>query len=188
MRKIIIIVVCTIFVSISLLNAQGIDKNAFKTTFLSVYTGSVKLAYERVLRTNQTIEATIGAIGWAHDSFNNQPSGVLFHFAHKFIFSHDRNHPLHGSYLKPLLAISNFKYDTKDSISRSKSTKGALMACVGYQWAKNALVTDVYAGIGGAVGNSCDTNYEHGFMVIDRSDPAREHLAVTFGVKMGLSF
>ena len=163
-------------------------KNTLKTTFLSFYTGSAKLTYERAIFSNQSIEVTGGVIGVAFDAKHNEPSGSLFRYAHKFIFSGHSQYPLNGMYVKPEFALSNFHYNNAmENTQRDKSTMGALMGCFGYQWAKRRLVLDGFVGAGGALGKACDTHYQHGFILWGLSDAHSKHIALTFGAKVGIA-
>ena len=164
-------------------------KNALKTTFLSFYTGSAKLTYERAVFSNQSIEITGGVIGVAFDAKQNNPSGGLFRYAHKFILSDNQQYPLNGLYLKPEFALSSFDYDSSGENShRENSTMGALMGCFGYQWARNRFVFDGFVGIGGALGKESDTHYQHGFMLWDVFGTHCKNIALTFGMKLGVAF
>lgn len=187
MKKQILVTTFILLLSFGYSFAQT-NKNAIKTTFLSWYTGSVKLIYERAILPAQTIEAAVGYIGLTYDAHHNNPSGALFRYSHKFILNYDKQTPLHGAYLKPELAVSSFFYDEKKSQERKQSTKSALMACVGYQWAKKIFTADAYFGVGGAWGSSCDTFYEHGFILWDFFGSKNENIAFTAGIKLGMAF
>ncbi|MDL2239508.1 hypothetical protein LJC73_04845 [Bacteroidales bacterium OttesenSCG-928-L14] len=191
--KYIIVAIIGMFISCSAYSIERNPKNNFKTTFLSFYTGSAKLTYERALFNKQSIEITAGYIGVGYDSFNVQPKGALFRLAYKFIFSPNQN-VLTGFYLKPEFAYSEFgyncvdknlayaKYSTGNSNTRGRSCMGTLMACAGYQMAKNILVFDAFVGAGFGIGNDAEIQYHHGF--IERY----KHLTLTFGVKVGIGF
>ena len=168
---------------------QQLHKNSLKTTFLSIATGSTKLSFERSISPNQSIEITGGLIGIGFDGMQNNPSGGLFRYAHKFFFSHNSQYPLDGMYIKPEFALSSFNYDFEgDDFMRKNSTMGTLLACFGYQWRKNVLVVDSFVGLGGALGNECDTNYQHGFILWDFFNTHCKYMSFTFGVKFGVNF
>ena len=188
-RKVLPVFILFFFTTAIYSQEYPIRNNSLKTTFLSFYTGSAKLTYEHSVFSNQSIEITGGIIGVAYDGQHNNPSGGLFRYAHKFIFSHDANYPLHGMYIKPEFALSSFGYDAKgENNIRKNSTMGALMACFGYQWAKKVLAFDGFVGIGGAFGNECDTYYQHGFILWDFFDKHCKYISLTFGMKVGINF
>ena len=168
---------------------QQLHKNSLKTTFLSIATGSTKLSFERSISPNQSIEITGGLIGVGFDGMQNNPSGGLFRYAHKFFFSHNSQHPLDGMYIKPEFALSSFNYDFEgENFVRKKSTMGTLLACFGYQWGKKALAVDSFIGMGGALGNECDTSYQHGFILWDFFNTHCKYISFTFGIKFGVIF
>ncbi|MEG1556572.1 MAG: hypothetical protein RR356_07610 [Bacteroidales bacterium] len=182
MKKI-VSVFLALFFAMTMLNAQQRDhKNAFKTTFLSFYTGSAKLTYERAVKLGQSFEITGGGIGLGYDSFGMKPKGALFRFAYKFIFFPQEHFLLNGLYLKPELAISCFSYDAVEAVGRKMSNMGTLMACVGYQWAKKIFIAEGFVGMGVGYGNDSDYEYHHGF--VDRFG----WLTFTFGLKVGFTF
>lgn len=159
------------------------NKNALKTTFLSFYTGSAKITYERALPNHQSFEVTVGCISWGYDSFHNHPVGGLCRLAYKFIFNGNSQYPLNGLYVKPEFALSCFNYNTKaEDHHRTSSNMGTIMGCVGYQWAKRVFVAEGFVGAGVGFGTVADTQYQHGF--ISRWD----YLTLTFGLKIGFSF
>lgn len=172
----------------SAFSQEKVHRNAIKSTFLSIYTSSAKLIYERAIKSNQTIEGVIGVIGIGMDAWDNEPSGALLRYSHKFILNPNPQYPLHGAYLKPELAFSSFNYNGKETNNREHSAMGTLMACVGYQWAKRMFTSDFYFGLGGAVGNACDTMYEHGFVLWDFFGTKNEHISFTAGIKLGVNF
>ena len=172
---------------------QKTAKNALKTTFLSYATGSIKLSYERLLTTNQSVEITGGVIGVGFDGMNNRPRGGLFRCAHKINLS-GNEYSFNGLYYKSEFALSSFDYDFmlestgNKEILRKNSTMGALMACLGYQLGWKFLIFDSYVGIGGSLGSECDTYYEHGFILWDFFNTKNKHIALTFGMKLGFIF
>lgn len=169
-------------------------KNALKTTFLSYATGSVKLSYERLLTPNQSAEITGGIIGVTHDGMNNRPRGGLVRCAHKINLTAHPKYSFNGLYYKSEFALSSFDYDFNlnpigdKEILRKNSTMGALMACLGYQWARKVFSFDSYVGIGGALGSECDTFYEHGFILWDFFNTKNKYISLTFGMKVGFVF
>ncbi len=162
-------------------------KNALKVTFLSLYTGSTKITYERSVFDSQSIEITLGRVSWGYDAFDNNPSGMLGRLAYKFIFYGNPNYPLNGLYVKPELAVTGYYYDKESALEEVKpqrdfSKMATLMGCVGYQWAKRIFVAEGFVGAGLGIGNPADTRYQHGFIT------RWQYLTLTFGMKIGFSF
>ncbi len=156
-------------------------KNILKVTFLSWFTGSTKLSYERYLFNNQSIEATAGVIGWGYDKYKNNPSGAIFRVAYKFILFNTNS--LQGFYLRPEFAYTTFNYDSKEVVgTRVNSSMGTVMATVGYQWCSHIFVIDGFVGAGLGLGSPREFNYHHSFIDID------QWLTLTFGVKLGFTF
>ena len=189
LKKIILFFILFLFDATLYSQDLPLRKNSLKTTFLSFYTGSAKLTYERALASKQSIEITGGVIGVAFDAKHNNPSGGLVRYAHKFILSENRQQPLNGLYVKPELALSSFNYDCAgENQQRKNSTMGALMGCFGYQWTKNRLALDSFVGAGGALGKESDTHYQHGFILWDLFGTHSKNIALTFGMKLGVAF
>ena len=188
-KKVLSIFILIFFSTVIYSQDFPVRKNSLKTTFLSFYTGSTKLTYERSLSSNQSIEITGGVIGVGFDGQHNKPSGGLVRYAHKFIFPHNIHYPLNGMYVKPEFALSSFNYDAiGEDYYRKNSTMGTLMACFGYQWGKKVLAFDSFIGIGGALGSECDTYYQHGFILWDFFNKHCKYISLTFGMKLGINF
>ena len=183
----VMVFLCFLFADVS---AEGIParKNAIKSTFLSWFTGSCKLSYERAVFNNQTMELTAGYIGIGFDKHDNNPKGFTARYAHKFILSGNEIRPLNGFYLRPELIYSRFNYDQKDTGVRKTSEMESLVFTVGYQYVVRRFVADAFFGGGYARGNPADTNYQHGFMLWDYFGRYNKHIAMTFGVKLGVCF
>ncbi len=166
---------------------SAMRKNAFKTTFLSFFTGSAKLTYERATVEHQSFELTGGVIGVGGDKFDMNPKGGLFRAAYKFMFSQPENTALDGLYIKPEYAISFFDHDMPDH-ERLHSSKQTVMSCFGWQWSANMMIFDGFVGAGVGWGNPSEADnpdrlrYHHGF--IERFS----WLTLTFGLKFGLAF
>ena len=152
-------------------------KNTIKTTFLSFFTGSAKLTYERATWPRQSFEITGGYIGVGYDKFKVNPKGGLVRVAYKFIFAPS----LSGFYVKPEYAFSAFYLDAKNG-DRVPSYMQTIMANGGYQWIIKRFVLDGFAGIGVGWGNKTELNYHHGF--IDYYG----WLTLTFGIRLGVAF
>lgn len=168
------------------LEASFINKNILKTTFLSWYTGSVKLTYERYLAKNQSIEITGGDIGSLINIERTQPKGVLCRLAYKFIYPvslRNKNY-LNGFYVKPELAFSSYSYNHVKSDTRKNVDRLAIMGNIGYQSIFKNFVIDIFGGLGIGVGDTNESNYHHGFIGLKHNDI----FAFTAGVKIGWAF
>ena len=163
-------------------------RNAIKITFLSWFTGTTKLSYERSYTPVQTGELTVGLICAGYDKFKNHPKGFTIRYAHKFILINNTQFALNGFYVKPEVVWSNFNYDKRDEDYRTKSNMAGLFACTGYQWARRRFIVDGYIGIGGSVGIEADTNYHHGFILWNMFNTYCKNVAMTFAIKLGYSF
>jgi len=165
-----------------------IRQNAVKTTFLSFFTGSCKISYERAVFSNQTMEVTGGYIGFGGDKFKNNPNGYTVRYAHKFMLFGNKIQPLNGFYLRPEMIYSQFHYDRKNVDERALSRMGSAMFTVGYQYAVHRFVADFFFGGGYSSGKAADTRYQHGFALWDYFGSYHKHIAMTFGIKLGVSF
>ncbi len=158
-------------------------KNIFKVTFLSFFTGSAKLSYERYIMKNHSIEMTAGVVGWGYDKFQNNPSGGIFRVAYKYIFYNKNGSALQGFYVRPEFAYTSFNYDSWENVGeRANSSMGTLMGTIGYQWCSHVLVLDGFVGAGLGLGNEAEYNYHHSFIDV------KQWLTLTFGIKIGFTF
>lgn len=161
-------------------------KNEIKVALLSLASGTSKVTYERLVHDYQSIELTVGIIGWGFDKLkDSDPKGTTWRAAYKFIFPnrYNANNQLCGFYVKPELCYSSYYY-THSSRERLKVDRVALMGVAGYDWVKNWFVFDVYAGGGFAAGNSNRSNYHHGFIGWNDHTP----YAFTAGFRIGIAF
>ena len=163
-------------------------RNAFKATFLSWFSGSCKFSYERAVFDNQTMEMTVGYIGFGWDKYDNNPEGYTIRYAHKFMLLGNDIQPLNGFYLRPELIYSCFHYNAEEIRERKLSQMGSAMFTIGYQYAIHRFVVDAYFGSGYAWGKEADTHYQHGFSLWDYFGNYNKHISMTFGVKLGVSF
>ncbi|MBO4282828.1 MAG: hypothetical protein J5873_06525 [Bacteroidales bacterium] len=168
-------------------------KNDLKVTMLSLFSGSTKLTYERLITRTQSVEITGGVIGWGGDWLNhNRSQGGLCRVAYKFIFrpiiQHEPSTPsgyyLNGFYLKPEVAFSSFSYEAKEGGERLHNNRIAIMGCVGYQWVCRRFVFDIFGGLGAGIGDENEYNYYHGFIALPKGSPT----AFTAGFKLGVAF
>lgn len=163
-------------------------RNAVKITFLSWFTGTTKLSYERHLLGNQTGELTVGVICAGFDKFKNNPKGFTIRYAHKFILKNKSDYALNGYYVKPEIVWSNFNYDRRNDELRTKANMAGLFACTGYQWARKKFLVDGYVGVGGSIGQEADTYYHHGFVLWNYFNSFCKNVAMTFAIKFGYNF
>ena len=173
-------------------------KNDLKVTMLSLFSGSTKLTYERLITQKQSVEITGGIIGWGGDWLNhNRSKGGLCRLAYKFIFNRSHSPHIHyfikpykpelllnGFYLKPEVAFSSFSYDSKDGMERLHNNRLAVMGCVGYQVVYKRFVFDIFGGLGAGIGDENEYNYYHGFIALPKGSPT----AFTAGFKLGVAF
>ena len=189
MKKLVyILLFCNLAIVDLFASDLSVRHQAVKTTILSWYTGSCKVSYERTVLSNQTMEITAGYIGVGHDNFNNNPKGFTGRYAHKYIFYGNDIQPLNGFYLRPELIYTHFHYDTKIDRERALSKMGSAVFTVGYQYAKHRFVADFFVGGGYAFGNEADTHYQHGFALWEVAGGYNKNIAMTFGIKLGVSF
>ena len=183
----IFILLCFIFANVSA-KEISVKRNSVKTTFLSWFTGSCKLSYERAVHSNQIMEFTAGYIGFGIDGHDNNPKGYTVRYAHKFMLFGNEIQPLNGLYLRPELIYSRFNYDQKSSRERKTSDMKSMIFSFGYQYVIRQFVIDAFCGGGYAWGKECDTHYQHGFVLWDYFDTYNKNIALTFGIKLGVCF
>lgn len=158
-------------------------RNAFKMNFFSPLTGATSFSYERSLQPGRSLEAGLGIIGLGKELDGYKASGVFLNAGYKFIKSPDfyikgmkYAHILKGSYFKPELALSVYRYSNDTYIGSNvvsdPDTDVAMFAFilnVGKQWIiGNSFLVDWYVGAGYAFGKN------------DEDDSAR-HFAFTGG-------
>ncbi|MCL2027821.1 MAG: hypothetical protein FWG79_04960 [Bacteroidales bacterium] len=162
---------------------RPIHRNALKTTFLSLITGSAKLTYERVVFPEQSVEVTAGIIGVGFDKFRVNPKGGLVRAGYKFNLLQQANSTLGGLYVRPEYAWSFFDYDARNgSGDRIRSSMQTIMGCIGYQHVIKRLVLEGFVGAGIEWGEPVELQYHHGF--VERYG----WLTLTFGVRVGVAF
>lgn len=189
MRRFLGIGLCLCLVSTTIhAKETAVRRNAIKTTFLSWISGSCKISYERAVWENQTMEMTVGYIGFGWDKYDNNPEGYTVRYAHKFMLLGNDRQPLNGFYLRPELIYSRYYYDTEEFRQRELSRMGSAVFTVGYQYVIRRLVVDAYFGGGYAWGKEADTHYQHGFSLWDYFGSYNKNISMTFGVKLGVCF
>ena len=81
-------------------------KNSIKLTFLSWFSGSTKLSYERAFsKWNQSGEICASLISAGYDKYHNDPMGFTLRYGHKFFLGRDEI-SLKGFYLRPEFVYS----------------------------------------------------------------------------------
>lgn len=154
-------------------------KNAIKFDFLSPFSSFAEFTYERNLKPGSAIEGSLGIIGFGNDIFENNASGVFGKFGYKFIKDPDfylrgmrYAHILKGSYIKPELALTYFKYD-KDNYYNGTMTResvfgGSAHLIFGQQWVfNNRFGVDLYSGIGYGFSTTKDKYQHYAFGIIE---------------------
>jgi len=158
-------------------------KNAIKFNFFSPLTGATAFSYEHSLQPGRSIEAGLGIIGLGQKLDGYKASGIYLNAGYKFIKDPDfymkgmrYAHILKGTYFKPELALSIYKYSNTTYMGSNTvsdpNTNVAMMALilnVGKQWViSDRFLIDWYVGAG------------YGFGQNDESDNAR-HFAFVGG-------
>ena len=182
------IIICILFLAPSLVAqpTQKMRDKEIKVALLSLASGTTKVTYEQLVYKCQSIETTIGIIGWGFDRLkDSDPKGVALRLAYKFITPTEKNehNQLCGYYCKPELCYSSYQYNHPNK-GRLKVDYLALLWVVGYDWVIDWFVFDLYGGLGYAFGNNNFSNYHHGFICIDEHTP----LALTAGFRIGVAF
>jgi len=165
---------------------QKMRKNEIKVAVLSLASGTSKITYERLVREYQSIELTVGVIGWGFDKLkDSDPRGTAWRAAYKFIFpgKYNEHNQLNGFYIKPELCYSQYHYDHV-SEGRRRVDRLAMMGVLGYDWVRKWFVFDLYGGLGFAAGNCNLSNYHHGFIGWNDHTP----YAFTAGFRVGVAF
>lgn len=182
-KNIMLCVLSVICISLTCNAKPSQNNNNLKVTILSLFSGSTKLTYERLIVQKQSLEITGGIIGAGMDILNhNGAKGALCRLAYKFIFKEEQQSPLDGFYVKPEFAFSSYSYKYEEE--RLSVNRLAVMGCTGYQIVKNWFVFDIFAGMGFGVGDANKSNYHHGYIGFNSSSP----FAFTAGFKLGVVF
>ena len=167
--------------------------NDVKATMLSIFSGSTRITYERVLSSRTSAELTLGIIGAGYDWMNKaDPTGIVVKVAWKWNQQREQCNytPLQGFYLKPELIYAAYDYDDKTMkgvyglASRDHTNRWALMAEGGWQHIWKWFLMDIYMGVGPSWGDVNTDNYYHGIMLF----PKGGNLAFTAGCRFGIAF
>ncbi|MBR2064014.1 MAG: hypothetical protein IJ971_04905 [Bacteroidales bacterium] len=163
--------------------------NSIKFTFLSWFSGSTKVSYERALpELRQSAEICGSIISAGFDKYRNDPSGFTLRYGHKFFMPDKDELSLRGLYLRPEAVYSHYFYNLKESGERVLANMFALLATVGYQFVYNRFLADFWVGGGPAFGNPSETFYHHGFELWHWMNMVNTSLALSFSIRLGICF
>ncbi|MBQ7811009.1 MAG: hypothetical protein IJ394_00465 [Bacteroidales bacterium] len=161
--------------------------NSIKITFLSWFTGSTKVSYERAFpEIKQSGEICAGVISAGYDKYHNDPLGFTVRYGHKFFIGKDKL-SLKGFYLRPEAVYSYYFYERKNG-SRELADMGVLLGTVGYQYVYKRFLADVWVGGGYAVGHAAETKYHHGFALWHWFNTTNDKIALSFSIRLGICF
>lgn len=167
------------------------QENAVKLTFLSWFSGSTKISYERAFPScRQSGEICTSLIGAGYDKYDNNPSGFTARYGHKFFVGmYDDARPLCGVYVRPEFIWSRYTYDSSQAFGNRKLAQMcALIASAGMQWAFGHFIADAWFGGGPAVGTPSETLYHHGFELWHWAGTTNENVAMSFSIRLGYCF
>ena len=190
-----IILVATIYLS-STLSVYATEKtatqadylNSVKITFLSWFSGSTKISYERAFpNIAQSGEICGSLICAGYDKYKNNPLGFTIRYGHKFFLADNDIASLRGFYVRPEAIYSYYEYDRKEG-GRTDANMGALLASVGYQYVWRRLLVDAWVGGGYAFGKESDTGYHHGFELWHWFGGYNPNIALSFSIRLGVCF
>ena len=163
--------------------------NSVKITFLSWFSGSTKISYERAFpQIAQSGELCGSLICAGYDKYKNNPLGFTVRYGHKFFLPDNDGLSLKGFYLRPELMYSHYWYDCQADGSRTLANMGAALATVGYQYLYKRFLVDVWVGGGYAFGNEADTGYHHGFELWHWFGGYNPNIALSFSIRLGVCF
>lgn len=162
--------------------------NSVKITFLSWFSGSTKISYERAFpNINQSGEICGSLICAGYDKYKNNPLGFTVRYGHKFFLADNDVASLRGFYVRPEAIYSYYEYDSNAG-GRTEANMGALLATVGYQYIWRRLLVDAWAGGGYAFGKESDTSYHHGFELWHWFGSYNPNIALSFSIRLGICF
>ena len=163
---------------------EGAKLNAVKITFLSWFSGSTKISYERAFpKCKQSSEICASMIGAGYDKYNNDPLGFTLRYGHKFfVAGYKEERPMMGFFLRPEFIYSHYDYTSKAG-AREQVRVGSLLGTFGYQLCVKRLVVDAWVGAGYCYGKLAETGYYHGFQTFDW---LHDNLALSFSIRLGV--
>ena len=134
--------------------------NSVKITFLSWFSGSTKISYERAFpKVRQSGEICGSLICAGYDKYHNNPLGFTVRYGHKFFLPDRDQLSLKGFYLRPELMFSHYNYDRINDRTRTLASMWALLGTVGYQYVYKRFLADFWVGGGYAFGQPAETGY-----------------------------
>ncbi len=163
--------------------------NSIKITFLSWFSGSTKVSYERAFPSvKQSAELCVSMIGAGYDKYDNNPLGFTVRYGHKFFLADNEKCSLRGFYLRPEVAYSWYEYDRSSDGARTLADMCAIMGTVGYQYVYKRLLVDAWVGGGYAFGTPAETYYHHGFELWHWFGTVNTNIALSFSIRVGVCF
>ncbi len=182
-------------------NYSNQRKDALKFNFFSPLTYATAFSYEHNLRPGRSIEGGIGFIGLGQRPAGYKAYGLFLNTGYKFIKDPDfyikgmrYAHILKGSYFKPELAFSSYRYSnhTYDGSNEladpdTNVTMLALILNVGKQWVfADRFLIDWYVGAGYGFGHNDESdNARHFAFMGGTSDTP---LVLNSGFRVGFLF
>lgn len=177
---------------------QNAYKNAIKITFLSWFSGSTKISYERAFpKCKQSGEICASMIGAGYDKYKNNPLGFTVRYGHKFfVAGYNEAKPLMGFYLRPEIMYSHYDYTHSVTKLRTPSRMGTIMATFGYQYCIKRFIADAWVGGGYCYGKTAETvpskfgtsRYYHGFQTFDWFGKYSDNISLSFSIRLGVLF
>ncbi len=164
-------------------------RNSIKITFLSWFSGSTKVSYERAFpAVRQSGEICSSLICAGYDKYHNDPLGFTLRYGHKFFMPDKDGISLRGFYLRPEIMYSHYFYSRKSDQERTLANMGAVLGTIGYQYVYRRLLADFWVGGGYAFGNPAETHYHHGFELWHWFGSFNPNLALSFSIRLGICF
>jgi len=179
-------------------------KNMFKIDLIAPFTGNFTFAYERSIKTNRSIEASLGIIGMGFNTGDENPTGAFIRVGHKFIIRREAydnafhyTNILNGLFIRPDLNLSffsattyHYSYNPVTGQDLSTYVRGdyfsaALMLNIGKQYVfDDAVAISWWFGFGYGFSNSDNNhmNYFYGHTLTGDNDfPLAISAGLTFG-------
>ena len=169
---------------------SNLYKNAVKITFLSWFSGSTKISYERAFADyKQSGEICASMIGAGFDKYHNKPVGFTVRYGHKFFLAgYNEDRPLMGFYLRPEAIYSHYDYTHSATKERTPARMGAILGTIGYQYCIKQFIADAWVGAGYCFGKTAETGYYHGFQTFDWLGKYSDNIALSFSIRLGVLF
>jgi hypothetical protein len=196
------LIILTVFTFISKVTAQEIilepdsalKKKVIKFEFFSPLTGNTTFGYEQYLKNFTSIEAKIGIIGLGKQNLFSA-SGVFLKVGPKFKLKPSYatkgtfgTHLLRGTYIRPEIAVSFFKWQDEDFFTLLNRPKEinvksvALLINYGKQFVLGKIMTlDWHFGIGYGFSNHEDQGYYFGYSAGNSNTPIAFSTGFTLG-------